>query len=118
MRLSRPLGVLVMAFLAVTAFALGEQSGHVKKPGDQPFTPTRLEWAALELSARYGQFPTPDFELGVTFIPGNDGHTIHCLLAYGSDFPAAVVRDQKAALEKAIDTLRRQRGWTWLVLKY
>ena len=81
---SRVIGVVT---LSLASFGAGTVMTP-GSPGSQPFTPSRLEWAALELQAANGQNLTSESPLMITFFPWKDGRTVVCLLQYTDDYPA------------------------------
>lgn len=88
-------------------------------PGLQGYTPTRLEWAAVELQAANGQnTATHESPLTISFVPWNDGHTVVCLLQYTDDYEATALRVTKESLAKVFATYSNSRGWTWLRLRF
>jgi hypothetical protein len=107
-------GPLVVA-LGVTAFLLCGASAT--PPGLQPYTPTRLQWAALELQALYGNNAmTHETPLMITFNPWNDGVTIKCLMQYTGDYPAAALKAQRDSVESVFKMYVASAGWPWLKL--
>jgi hypothetical protein len=85
--------------------------------GLQPYTPTRLQWAALELQALYGNNSmTHEAPLRITFVPGSDGLTVKCLMAYTSDYPAAALKVERDSIDSAFKKYVENMGWPWLRL--
>lgn len=116
---------LVVVFLAivltVTSFgaAQGKKTAAVSRPGDAPFTPTKLQWAALELQASYGVTTiSNDGPAMVNFIAQPDGETIICLIQYMPDTPAAAVKITRDSERRVFDGYVVSTGWTWLHLKF
>jgi len=84
------------------------------QPGDAPYTPTKLEWAAVVLQVRYGQ----DFGSGkhfyVRFLPENDGRTVNCLLRYDRSVSANDKKRLHDMTQANVDGLAQEKGWDWL----
>lgn len=114
--LSALLKIVISAlFICASAFVYGQD----KPPGLSAYSPTKLEWAALELQALHGRsLMTHESPLMVTFVPQADGVTVLCYLQYTSDFQAAALKLQRDALEKAFDLYRQSHKWQWLRLRF
>jgi len=88
------------------------------RPGDAKYTPTKLEWAALELQATYGNNHwTRDNPIAVTFLPRADGKTILCLLQYAPEVPAQSVKSSRDTEKLIFDKFVAYRNWSWLRLE-
>ena len=94
------------------------QSRPIDRPGDAIYTPTKLEWAALELQASYGQQWTSEDPLIINYLPLPDGKTVLCLLQYTSEVPAALVKSGRDSAQKVFDLYTGNRGWPWLRLEF
>ena len=98
-----------------TVFAFGQ----AKRPGEDGYFPTKLEWAALELQALHGRnVMTHESSLMVTFVAQPDGVTVLCYLQYTIDFQAAALKIERDALEKAFNLYRQSHKWGWLRLRF
>lgn len=87
-------------------------------PGDAIYTPTKLEWATLELQATYGNNSwTTDSPVTISFIAEPDGKTVSCLFQYTADLPAAALKIDRDSISKAFEKYVQSRGWTWLRLE-
>jgi hypothetical protein len=88
------------------------------RPGDAAYKPTKLEWAALELQATYGNPSwTSDTPVVINFVPGADGKTIICLLQYTPNVTAAALKTDRDIEQQVFDKYVNTRGWTWLRLE-
>ena len=73
---------------------------QTRRPGDEPYMPTKLEWAALDLQAAHGRTAmTHEAPLSISFIPQPDGFTVLCLLQYTTDYQAAPLKTERDSLE-------------------
>lgn len=89
------------------------------RPGDEAYTPTKLEWAALELQVQNGHIHStgsafPD----VYFTSRHDGKTILCTLVYTRDTSAAMAKTQRDRCEIVFAEYAKARGWSWLRLQF
>ena len=89
------------------------------RPGDEPYTPTKLEWATVELQANDGNTNyTSDSPVMISFVAQPDGQTVLCILQYTPEVPAHVVKINRDASRYAFNKYRTSRGWDWLRLKF
>jgi hypothetical protein len=84
------------------------------RPGDVPYTPTKLEWAALELQVEYGQDFSPNKNFAMSFRPENDGRTVHCLLIYDRTVSATQSKAVRELTEMHVADYAKSKGWDWL----
>ena len=104
---------LTLLFLASIAYSQNPL------PGDMPYTPTKLEWAALDLQASYGATTmTQESPLMISFLPYKDGITVKCLLQYTSDFEAAALKENRESIEYSFKQYKKTKGWAWLRLEF
>jgi hypothetical protein len=105
-----------MIFLASFAIA---SSAEKPAPGNELYTPTRIEWAALELQALHGKnIMTHESPLTITFIHQPDGYTVLCLMQYSADVQAAVLKIERDAIKYVVDKYRETPGFSWLRLEF
>jgi hypothetical protein len=113
------LGVTSVLLRPVPAQATGKTKIPLNRPGDDAYTPTKLEWAALELQSGYGQTTwTSETPVMVNFSPLDDGRSVLCLLQYTPDVSAEVVRINRDAEQQVFDIYAHKRGWSWLRLQF
>jgi hypothetical protein len=86
--------------------------------GDAAYTPTKLEWAALELQIYYGQNWTNENRMTIGFLPGDDGKTVVCLLRFTPDVSAETVKKQRDIEQQRLESQAHNRGWPWLRLQF
>jgi len=126
MQRSRLIVVLALMLIGGSALrgSLGAQSTPTKaklsdRPGDAIYTPTKLEWAALELQASYGNTNyTSESPVMIQYVALGDGSTLLCLLQYPPDVPAGVVKLNRDSQQYAFDRYKGTRGWSWLRLQF
>lgn len=108
-----PIG-LCLAAAVLLGLAMGQigssAAGQARvSPGLEPYTPTRLEWFALELQSHYGH-PQNDKGVSVRFLPREPDTVliqIEHLPQAGID---VLLNDQVERTRKAAS----DRGYTWL----
>jgi hypothetical protein len=108
--------MIVLIFLA--GFSLRAQlSQH--RPGDEPYTPSKLEWAALELQASYGNPSwTNDEPVQINYIDSGDGATVLCILQYPPEVTAQLVKLNRDTAQKVFDKFVEGRGWKWVKIRF
>ena len=88
------------------------------RPGDAAYKPTKLEWAALELQATYGNPNwTRDMPVVINFVPGADGKTVICLFQYTANVPAPMLKMDRDTEQSVFEKYVKTRGWTLLRLE-
>ena len=108
---------LIASLLFLGVMPILAQPGQF--PGRMPYTPTKLEWAALELQSNYGQTTmTHESPIMTNFTAKEDGRTVLCILQYTSDVTAAVLKINRDALTSVFESYRRSRGWNWMRLEF
>lgn len=108
--------LIVATFLA--GFTLRAQL-HKTRPGDEPYTPSKLEWAALQLQSDYGVTDwTPYQPVMINYFDSGDGATVTCLLQYTPDVTAQVVKVNRDTAQTVFDKYVTRRGWTWLTIRF
>jgi hypothetical protein len=104
-------GYLLAVAVILLASLLWAQSA---RPGDAPYTPTKLEWAALKMQVEYGQDFGPSKNFSMSFSPENDGRTVHCLLIYDRTVSAAQSKAVRDLTQMHVADLAKSKGWDWL----
>lgn len=99
---------------AAIVFLAGWLCAQNARPGDDSYTPTKLEWAALELQVEYGQDFGPSKNFAMSFRPENDGRTIHCLLIYDRTASAAQSKAVRELTQMHVADYAKSKGWNWL----
>jgi hypothetical protein len=95
------------------------QATATDRPGDAIYTPTKLEWAALELQAAFGQTNwTTETPVMISFSPLDDGNTVLCLLQFTPEVPAVTVKINRDVEQKVFEIYAHHRGWSWLRLQF
>ncbi len=91
----------------------------IDRPGDAMYTPTKLEWAALELQALYGQTNwTSETPVTISFVPLDDGKTVLCMLQFTPEVPAVTVKINRDSEQRIFESYVHKRGWSWLRLQF
>lgn len=112
-------GVLGGAVLSRPLRVRASNAQASDRPGDAAYTPTKLQWAALELQAGYGQTEwTTETPVVVTFSALDDGRTVLCLLQYTPEVSAETVKINRDAEQIVFKKFADSRGWSWLRLQF
>ena len=111
----RPLFFVAFMLWICLPLPMRSQDG---RPGDAPYVPTKLEWAALELQTNYGVNLSRDNHVSVAFLAGGDGRTIECLVDHTSSVSAAQVKAERDITQAKFDGYAKSRGWNWLRLSF
>ena len=82
--------------------------------GDAPYTPTKLEWATLELEVKYGENFSPNKHISTSFRSEDDGRTVECFLIYDRTVSAAHSKAMRDLLRMRVDDYAKNKGWDWL----
>jgi len=113
--------LVLAAVLVVVVLGWGTKgvSAANSRPGDEPYTPTKLEWAALELQAGFGVNTwSSESPVMINWVAEGDGKTILCLLQYTPDTPAKVVKINRDSEQHIFDKYVVSHGWDWLRLRF
>ncbi|MFC1610059.1 hypothetical protein ACFL6C_03820 [Myxococcota bacterium] len=87
--------------------------------GLERYTPTRLEWAALELQASHGDTWNPnDTPVMVSYRPGDDGLSIVCVIQYSKGTSANLLGMIRDTSEQVFKLYREAKKWPWLRLEF
>jgi len=118
--LAIPLTVLAaLFFLAPLSAQKTVKTTTDIQPGDVAYSPTKLEWAALELQANYGITTySSDSPVMIGFVAQPDGRTVLCIIQYTPDVPAEVVKINRDSSQRAFDKYVESRNWDWLRFKF
>ena len=111
--LSIPIAAAVATLIVVAVEA------RTTPPGLERYTPTRLEWAALELQATHGDTWSPREEtVMVTYRPGDDGLTIVCVIQYTAGASASLLGMVRDTTTQVFTIYKRAKEWPWLRLEF
>jgi hypothetical protein len=124
----RPGALALIAMLALflsvlSVDSLGAQETSKKaandRPGDETYTPTKIEWAVLDLQATYGNTNwTSETPVTISYVDSGDGKTVLCVLQYTPDVPATVVKINRDSAQRTFDKYSKSRQWPWLRLQF
>jgi hypothetical protein len=98
--------LLAVAVIFLAGFLWAQSA----RPGDAPYTPTKLEWAALELEVKYGE----NKHISVSFRSEDDGRTVQCFLIYDGTVSAAQSKAMRDLIRMRVDDYAKNKGWDWL----
>jgi len=104
---------MVVVLTTLSAAALGHFSE--KKEGDEPYTPTRLEWLALRLNALRS---TSDPSFRVDYWPLDQRNTIRVNVRYRKGMDPELVKHKIDVCRTFARTIAGVYHWeTWLQVK-
>jgi len=103
-----------VAVIFLTGLLCAQEVG----PGDAPYVPTKLEWAALELQMSFGVASTSTYHVSVAFIATADGRTVECLITYAPTVSAATTKTERDMAQLHFDSYARSRRWDWLRINF
>ena len=107
---------VIICLVICLSLALNPCYGQTKRPGNEVYSPTKLEWAAVELQAILGT--TIMDPQGIMFMDKGDGETVLCLLTYDSDLKASQLKILRDSIQKQFERYRQIRKWPWLRLEF
>jgi len=115
--------VLVLVYIVLLACPLGAQEAKRRttpadRPGGAPYTPTRVEWAAIELQSYFGRNWTSEDRVDISYMAENDGATVRCVLQYTPDVSAQNLKMDRDLARVNFDKYAARRGWSWLRLEF
>jgi hypothetical protein len=125
--IGRSFWVLLSIVFLITGSAFGQSQPktgsqrkvEARRPGDEPFSPMKLDWAAVELQANYGSTgwlePSPSM---ISFMPDSDGRTVICLIQYVGTESAESIPVIRETMKYAFEKYRKGRGWSWLQIRF
>jgi hypothetical protein len=120
---------VVLAVAAFLVFAFGTcafvfaQGRSPKSEGSKPYTPTRLEWLAVELNAQMRFVATPLSEYSMIFVPLEKEDAILISVTYLPSVDRIPESRQRMNLtldsaREIISTRSKAKGWSsWLKVR-
>ena len=108
-------GYLLAIALSFVAGLLWAQTARL---GNAPYTPTKLEWAALELQVKYGEDFSPHTHVSMSFRPEDDGRTVRCLFIYDHIASAGQSKAARELMQMRVNEYAKHKGWDWLRLNF
>lgn len=110
--------VLIPLFLFFISFPVNGEQVQSMSEGMKPYTPTRLEWFALELNANY-RTEMNDLEgYMLSFVPLEKENTILIYVGYNKQTRRELMNRGIDNARKIIEKAARNRGWnSWLKVR-
>jgi hypothetical protein len=105
--------------LLLSSLTCASAQGRTAQPeGAKPYTPTRLEWLAVELNARMREDFGPDRDYALSFVADSKHDTIVILASYLPSVNREAMRVTINYARKAVSLLSDYRGWSsWLKVR-
>ncbi len=112
------IATMVISLLFVTALAARAEQVKSLKEGMKPYTPTRLEWLAVELNAMY-RYEMNDLKgFMLTFIVLMDENTILIPVQHSMKTDRQAMNIGIDAVRYAVNKTAKSKGWdSWLKIK-
>ena len=109
--------ISVIVPISISLFAYGEDNNRQK--GLEAYTPTKLEWASIELNVLHGQNTmTHESPVQITFMPKpKSSDTILCLIQYTNDVMASVLKINRDSIVEVFNIYKNGQDWLWLKLE-
>jgi hypothetical protein len=110
---------LAAVAVACITFATVWVSAKTTPPGLERYTPTRLEWAALELQASHGDTWGPTAEtVMISYRPGTDGLTVVCVIQYTAGASSSLLGMVRDTTKQVFEIYKNAKKWPWLRLEF
>lgn len=110
---------MMVALLASSAPAVAKP-GHGTKPWLEAYSPTKIEWAAIEIQAAEADTEFGEDGVTVYFYLGPQAYSegvISCDIDYLSGTPKVLVEKRELGIRKRFERRRSVPGWEWLRLE-
>jgi hypothetical protein len=103
--------------IALTPGCLAFAQDRSKLQGWKPYTPSRLEWLAVELNAGLRTDATEANPYSLSLVPLENEDTILIYVLYHPTVNREVMNIAVDTARKAISTTAKTHGWTWLKVR-
>lgn len=110
--------VIIPAILLISTFTTHAEQGAAIQEGMKPYTPTRLEWLAVELNAsnRTDAYGLEGYAL--SFIPLEKENTILIYVLYSEYTNRQAMNIGIKAAHEVIESNLKSRGWdSWIKVR-
>ena len=104
-------------FIGCMLMASVSFAGKPPAPGATPYQPTKIQWAAVEMQALYGNKLPDENHVTTLFFPDTDGVTVVCALNFEGELSEYFRDNYRASIKKSFDEYRLMMGWPWLELR-
>jgi hypothetical protein len=105
----------IVVFGVSVAIGQGLQS---RRPGMEQYTPTKLEWLAVELNAansiEVGNFGAPSGFIDINYFARHQDDAILILVQYTSNTRREDINDWTQIAREAVQTAAKNHGWDWV----
>lgn len=111
--------VSCLAAIIVAAVLPSIGAGARPAPGAEPYSPSKLEWAAIELNGiMSAEAWGPGAAVSTRFQAGTDGVTLTCFLRYRRVATVGPPDDIQKVVRGVIEQYGQTRGWSWLKVTF
>ena len=116
MRKSLTIGLLTSCTIAILGLAV-QPAAPQKQPGMVPYTPTRLEWLAIDLEASYHEDFALNSEYSLHYLP-KPPNTVLIFVHYKSEAAAEAVNHAIDAAKDVVNHDASSHGWqSWVKIE-
>ena len=90
-----------------------------RAPGFEDYTPSRLEWLAIELNSFFPYINTQsNNEINTVFIPKEDGKTLVLMVRYPEGTDTTIIQEYIQHGEECVNTLAKIHKWdSWVEIE-
>ena len=92
-------------------------SDNEVKEGDKPYTPTRLEWIAVEMNAHHKVSFTDNYDFDLYYLPLKKEDTILLSVHYNPEVNRKLMNANIEGAKRVLYEEAKKRGWTWLKIE-
>jgi len=113
MRKSLMIGLFTVCSIGILGFAM-HPAAPPTQPGMTPYTPTRLEWLALDLEASYHEDFGRNSDISLHYLP-KPPNTVLIFVHYKSEASAEIVNHAIDAAKEVVNQDASSHGWrSWV----
>ncbi len=111
--------LIISAAVAVFCAATGFAIAHARAPrlqGSEPYTPTKLEWLAVELNGNYRhENPLSSYHIFFDTFPNEDAIVIVAI--HNPDVDRRSMNSRIAQCRAAVTRMAKRYGWDWVQIR-
>lgn len=112
--------IVFFVVMAATAVSMSQQLSDSERvaEGMKPYSPSRLEWLAVELNAMYRTDMTSDTYFSITFISLENSATILILVQYGKEVNRELMNNAVETARHCLNKTIKAQGWgNWVLVR-
>lgn len=110
--------ILISVIIMLIIADASAQKKNAQYEGTKPYTPTRLEWIAVELNSGFRTDLTPESGFSLTFVPLHNQNTILIYVRYLPTVNREIMNSAISTARELIDIKADYYGWrSWLKVR-